>query len=67
MIEFFGITKHLFNSVYWKKKGQSNYRKLTINKSTGKPRTIHAVSKRLRGIQRSALEKLQAEKKFQPS
>ena len=67
MIKFFGITNSLFNSIYWKKQGQSNYKKLSINKATGKPRTIHAVSKQLRTVQRIALEKLLEHKRFQPN
>jgi len=54
-----------FNSVYWKK-GHNKYTKLVINKANGKPRTIHNPSKRLKIIQRKALEKLQVVKKFQP-
>jgi RNA-directed DNA polymerase len=67
LIDFFGITPKRFNYLFRKVEGESKYRERTINKATGKPRTIHAVSKRLRTVQRIALEKLQAEKKFQPS
>ena len=66
MIAFFDITESLFNSAYWKK-GQDKYKELTINKATGKPRTIHIPSKKLKIIQRLALEKLQLVEKFKPS
>jgi RNA-directed DNA polymerase len=65
LIAFLDISESFFNLAYWKK-GQDKYTKRTINKATGKPRTIHIPSKRLKIIQRIALKKLQSEKKFQP-
>ena len=65
LIAFFDISQSFFNSAYWIK-GQDKYRKLIINKATGKPRAIHRPTKKLKIIQRIALEKLQSEKKFQP-
>jgi hypothetical protein len=67
LIAFFGISESKFNYYFRKVKGKKNYRELTINKASGKPRTIHAVSPRLKKIQRIALEKLQKVKRFQPS
>jgi len=67
LISFFDIPEKFFNYHFRKVNAQKRYRKFTINKSTGKPRTIHAVTKRFKTIQCIALEKLQADKKFQPS
>ena len=65
LIAFLDISQSFFNTAYWIK-GKHKYSKLIINKSTGKPRTIHRPSKKLKIIQRIALKKLQSEKKFQP-
>ena len=67
LITFFGISESKFNYYFRKVKGKKKYSELTINKASGKPRTIHAVSSRLKKIQRIALEKLQKVKRFQPS
>lgn len=67
LISFFGVSESKFNYHFRKVKGKKSYRELTINKASGKPRTIHAVSPRLKKIQCIALEKLQEVKKFQPS
>ena len=63
LIAFFDIPQSFFNSAYWIK-GQDKYSKLIINKATGKPRVIHRPTKKLKIIQRIALEKLQSEKNF---
>ncbi len=67
LIDFFGISEPSFKYYFRKVKGEESYKKLIINKASGKPRTIHAVSRRLKKIQCIALEKLQAVEKFQPS
>jgi len=68
LISFFGddVDQENFDNIlYGEEKEQ--YKKFVINKATGKPRTLHAVPKKLKHIQRIALDRLQEVEDFKPS
>jgi len=67
LADFFGVKNKYINWVLYADKSASGYKKFTINKASGKIRTLHAVTKKLKKLQRIALDHLQADKRFQPT